>query len=259
MTGSVHDDDFAAFERTVRRRRSIRVFAAEPVPEAVMERALDLALLAPNSSNLQPWEFWWVRDPVKKARLVEACMSQAAARTAAELVVIVARTDTWERHRRAMVAHLDRLGAEGVAVPERVQQYYRYLTPKVYRCWFPWSLVKWVLYNTVALLRPGLREPIGRADMRVWAVKTTALAAENFMLALAAQGYDTCPMEGVDPVRIRRLLRLPRRAYVVMVVAVGRARPVDTARGAPLPQFRVPRDWVVHIVDGNAESSAPVQ
>jgi hypothetical protein len=66
-------------------------------------------------------------------------------------------------------------------------------------------------------------------------------------------------MEGVDPVRIRRLLRLPRRAYVVMVVAVGRARPVDTAKGAPLPQFRVPRDWVVHTVDGNTDNGAPIR
>ena len=54
------------------------------------------------------------------------------------------------------------------------------------------------------------REPVSRADMRVWAVKTTALAAENLMLAFRAHGYDTCPMEGFDSVRARKILQIPR-------------------------------------------------
>jgi hypothetical protein len=57
-------------------------------------------------------------------------------------------------------------------------------------------------------------------------------------------------MEGVDPWRIKKLLGLPwRRSHVVMVVAVGRGKDVPYAKGAPLPQFRVPREWVVHSVD----------
>lgn len=242
-------DLFSPFESVVRARRSVRVFADEPVPRAAVERALDLALLAPNSSNLQPWEFWWVREPVKKARLVEACLRQAAARTAAELVVVVARTDTWDRNRKAMVAHLDKLGVEGIPVPERVQQYYRVLTRLAYRAWFPWTVVKWLFYHGTALFRPNVREPIGRGDMRLWATKTTALAAQTFMLAMRAQGFDSCPMEGVDGPRIRRLLGLPRGAYVTMVIATGKAKAVDYRKGAPLPQFRVPREWSVKTVE----------
>ncbi|GAH00099.1 unnamed protein product [marine sediment metagenome] len=54
------------FERVVRSRRSTREFRDEKVPEEVMRRCLELALLAPNSSNLQSWEFYWVRDEAKK-------------------------------------------------------------------------------------------------------------------------------------------------------------------------------------------------
>ena len=46
----------------IRRRRSVRKFTNESVPNEVITKALKSALLAPNSSNLQPWEFYWVKD-----------------------------------------------------------------------------------------------------------------------------------------------------------------------------------------------------
>ncbi len=82
------------FERVVRSRRSVRVYTYEQIPENVMRKCLELAVLAPSSSSLQPWEFYWVRDPLKKQQLVEFCLNQPAAATAQELVVCVARLDT---------------------------------------------------------------------------------------------------------------------------------------------------------------------
>ena len=71
----------------------MRKFTKKPIPAEVLDACLDLALLAPNSSNLQPWTFYVVQNPSKKKRLVKACMSQLAAKTASELIVCVARTD----------------------------------------------------------------------------------------------------------------------------------------------------------------------
>ena len=42
------------------------------------------------------------------------------------------------------------------------------------------------------------------------------------MLSLRAFGYDSCPMEGMDSYKIKRLLRLPRRAEICMVISVGK-------------------------------------
>ena len=78
----------------VNKRRSVRKFSDENVPENVIKKALKAALLAANSSNLQPWEFYWVKDMNKKDRLVKACFSQNAAKTAKELIVAVSRIDT---------------------------------------------------------------------------------------------------------------------------------------------------------------------
>jgi len=45
------------------------------------------------------------------------------------------------------------------------------------------------------------------------------------MLALRAYGFDSCPMEGMDPERIRRMLDLPRAAEVCMVISAGKRAP----------------------------------
>jgi nitroreductase len=42
----------------------------------------------------------------------------------------------------------------------------------------------------------------GRSDMRIVA-QSAALAAQNFMISMAAVNYDTCPMEGFDSLRVK--------------------------------------------------------
>lgn len=60
------DIDVDNFRKVVESRRSVRKFTDKPIPEDVLNACLDLALLAPNSSNLQPWTFYVVQDAAKK-------------------------------------------------------------------------------------------------------------------------------------------------------------------------------------------------
>lgn len=69
---------------------------------------------------------------------------------------------------------------------------------------------------------PTPREPVSINDMKIWAVKSSALACENLMLALRAFGYDSCPIEFYDSSRIKRLLGLPSDAIITMVVSAGK-------------------------------------
>ena len=103
--------DREAFKKVVESRRSVRVYEDKPIPEKDVQECIDLALLAPNSSNLQPWEFHWVRDPGKRKQLNIACFNQPAARTAAEIIVVVARTNTWNKHRMQMLELLNEQGS----------------------------------------------------------------------------------------------------------------------------------------------------
>lgn len=215
----------STFTEVIESRRSVRRFKpGVQVPEHVMNRALEHALLAPNSSNLQMWEFVWVRSASKKKTLVDACLSQPAAATAAELVVCLARTDTWRANRQRM---LDTLSSTG-AVPASVHRYYEKIIPFALSQG-PWGLLglaKKLALTVAGLFRAVPRQPTSRADMRVWAVKSTALACENLMLSLRSQGFDSCPMEGFDSRRVKRLLKINSSgAEVVMVLGVGAALP----------------------------------
>jgi len=112
----------------VKKRRSIRKFNDEPVPDDVIFNALKSATLAANSSNLQPWEFYWVKDSYKKQKLVEACFSQNAAKTAQELIVAVSRIDTWKRNKKLII---DNYKKNGNLIPV-VEKYYNRLVPLQY-------------------------------------------------------------------------------------------------------------------------------
>jgi len=49
-------EEFSAFERLVRSRRSVRGFLAKPVAQDVLEKVFSLATWAPSNCNTQPWQ-----------------------------------------------------------------------------------------------------------------------------------------------------------------------------------------------------------
>jgi nitroreductase len=57
------------FRDLVRKRRSVRDFAPEPVPLDVVDAAIEAAASAPSGANRQPWRFVVVQDP-KTKRLI---------------------------------------------------------------------------------------------------------------------------------------------------------------------------------------------
>lgn len=215
------ETDSDEFEKVVRSRRSTRVYSDEKVPESVVRKCLELAMLAPNSSNLQCWEFYWVRDTAKKKALVKYCLGQPAAATAQELIVGVARLDTWKRNSKMMLEYFT---SDEANVPESKLHYHRKIVPLAYGHgpFYILGPLKKLAIAIMGLARVVPRGPASKSDMRVWAHKTTALACENLMLSLRAFGFDSCPMEGMDERRIQKLLGLPRAAEVCMVISAGK-------------------------------------
>ena len=232
--------DVEAFRAVVRSRRSVRKFTDTPIPDEVLQDCLDLAMLAPNSSGLQPWEFYVVRTPELRRRLVKACMGQLAAKTAAELIVCVSRTDRIKDHATQMLREWPL-----PTMNPMVRRYYQ-LIPYHYAPG-PFDLaarLKRVAYGVAGLFTPVPRGPFSSADLDLWAAKSTALACENLVLALRAHGFDSCMMEGFDEARVRRLLDLDDAALPIMVIGAGE-REID---GVFWPQVRFDRDLFVHEV-----------
>lgn len=88
-------------------RRSVRVFkSGSPLDDAKVRNCIANAVLAPTSSNLQLWEFYHITNPELLKRMAVACLDQNAAKTAQQLVVVVARKDLWRNRAKANVAFL---------------------------------------------------------------------------------------------------------------------------------------------------------
>lgn len=236
------------FQSIIERRRSNRKFDPNViVPDDVIKRSLEKAILSPNSSNMQLWEFYIVKSDEKKKKFVSYCLDQSAARTAQQFVVFVTRQDLWRKRAKWNMERIKESadGNQENLLIKRGLDYYGKLMPITYfNDWLGIAgCVRWVISTVVGLFRPMMRFG-GKADQRVMVHKSCALAAQTFMLAIAAEDFDTCPMEGFDKVRVKRELNLPWNAEVNMIIAVGKG----TDKGIWGKRFRVPYNEVVFTV-----------
>lgn len=176
-----------------------------------------------------------------KNKISSACFDQPAAKSAKQLVVIVARKNLWRERAKANLNFLkksfgDKPFEKYDSKEKFVISYYKKLIPSIYIDFLGiLGLMRYAIFNVVGLFKPVYRQ-LRKSDMRIVAHKSAALAAQNFMISMAAIGYDTCPMEGSDTFRIKRTLNLPRGSEINMVIACG----VRDPKGIYGPRFRVP-------------------
>jgi nitroreductase len=65
-----------ALVASLRRRRSVRDFAPDPVPLDLVDAAIEAAATAPSGANRQPWRFVVVRDAELKRRIRDAAEAE---------------------------------------------------------------------------------------------------------------------------------------------------------------------------------------
>jgi len=230
------------FDKIVRTRRSVRRYKKIDINDDDVKDSIHHASLAPNSSNLQLWEFYHVTSEKLMNRISEACFNQPAARTANQFVVIVTRKDLWNKRRIFNINTIKNktLNASDKSLKNRdlALKYYKYLIPTIYKEFFGLlGYIRYINAMIIGLFRPIYRQ-VTNSDMRVVAHKSSALAAQNFMLSMTSKGYDTCPMEGFDSLRVKRILSLPYSSEINMVISCG-IRDDDGVYGK---QIRVPFD-----------------
>ncbi len=193
---------------------------------------------------MQLWEFYWIQSPELKKKMTEYCLRQGAARTAKQLVVFVTRQDLWKKRAEWNYRQIkDALGERSPnTLEKRGLDYYKKLMPLIYRK--DWLGIATLLRRCVSFFL-SIKKPFyrasGTADQRIMVHKSCALAAQTFMLSIAAEGFDSCPMEGFDRVRVRRALGLPSGAEINMIVGVG----MGTPEGTWGERKRVPYEEVV--------------
>ncbi len=231
----------------IHHRRSVRVFDSEKkIDSSIVKKCIKLAALAPNSSNMQLWEFYHITSKETIRKIAPLCFNQNAAKTAQQLVVFVVRKDLWKKRAKANLEFIDQnFGANNPSSKQSsrekvARKYYGKIIPFAYADFLGiFGFLKYLLILILGLFKPIYRE-VRNSDMRVVAHKTCGLAAQNFMLSMASNGYDTCPMEGSDTWRVKRVLGLPFSAEINMIVSCGIRKP----EGVYGERFRIPFEEV---------------
>jgi nitroreductase len=229
-------------EEIINFRRSVRLYKDLPIDSEKVKHCIELATLAPNSSNMQLWEFYHITNPEILKELSVACFNQEAATTAQQMVVFVTRQDLY-RKRAKKVLELETQNVLKNSPKEKHDRrikkwkmYYGKVMPFLYANFLGLlGIVRKVIVSIVGLF---IATPyqVSEGDMRVVVHKTCALAAQTFMLAMANENYDTCPMEGFDSRKVKSILKLPLGAEVNMIVSCG----IRDERGVWGDRMRIP-------------------
>ncbi len=215
-------------EAVLNYRRSVRNFQTDnDLDTEKVRHCLELATLAPSSSNMQLWEFYHITDKELIQKLAHASLSQNAVASANQLVVFVTRRDLFRSRAKKVLAY-DRENIKRNSPADshtrrikKTEVYYGKLMPLIYARFFGLlGLFRKTLTGTVSLFRPMFIDA-SECDQRVVVHKSCALAAQTFMIAMANEQYDTCPVEGFDSRRVKRLLNLPSGAEINMIVSCG--------------------------------------
>ena len=227
-------------------RRSVRVYDdAKDLDDEIVKKCIQQATLAPNSSNMQLWEFHHVTSTGLVKNLAVACLGQPAATSAKQMVVVVVRKDLWKQRAKSNLHNIRQLFAKKTTEKQSSREkfalnYYGKLMPFVYADFFGlFGYLKYFAAWVTGIFKPSYRQ-LRNSDLRIVAHKSAALAAQTFMLSMAAEGYDTCPMEGSDTLRIKKILKLPLSSEINMVISCGIRKP----EGVYGERFRIPFEEV---------------
>jgi nitroreductase len=171
----------------IKKRRSIRSYKPDRIPDGIMEKLLEAMRLAPSGGNRQPYRFIIVQDQDTKEKLAAACRwypgrPQVQGFIAEAPVVIVA------------------CGSVNNAVV-------RYYTDEGVTLKTGWDVPAEVDRN--------------QADYQSVMEIDLAIALDHLTLVAAAEGLGTCWIAALDEREIKKILSIPEDKRVPVVMPVG--------------------------------------
>jgi nitroreductase len=179
------------FYEAIMRRRTVREFRTDPVPEGTVRRVLEAGLRAPSNAHLKPWQFVLLRDG--------------------------------ERRRRAVVEGLRARDMKNGAEIERFLEGFTDETLKgVYRRSLPRQLT--MMLETPELLVVCYKmKPLAECHtlFELNPLASVWMCVENIMLAMAAEGLYGCTYTPYDAAGLKTALGIPLGWEVAAVIPFG--------------------------------------
>ena len=189
--------------------------------DAATWKTLEQSLvLSPSSFGLQPWQFFVIRNPELRQKLLEPSWGQKPVVDASHLVVFAIKKDLDIEYVDRYVKRM----AEVQQVPvEKLDGFSN-------------------------MVKGYLKEPPFPLDINKWAAKQTYLALGVFLSCAAMMEIDTLPMEGFIPPKYDEILGLNEKGYsAVALCAVGYRAQDEQHQHDPKVRFATER--VVQYLD----------
>ena len=193
------------FEKIVQERYATKGFDGKKIPDAKVNKLMEIIRQAASSFNIQPWVVKVVTDQPTKEKLAPASWNQPQITTCSHLFVFCANKDIISNIRK-----LEQLMYKSGAKPQDAQPYVQMMKD------FEKNLTD---------------------DQKLsWAQRQTYLALGNALNGAKALGFDSCPMEGFDPNAYSKILNLPANLVPTALC------PIGYASDKPKPKLRFAKE-----------------
>jgi nitroreductase len=184
----------------IEKRRSIRKFKSDPVPDEHITALIEAARLAPSGSNTQPWRFKIVSDDETKAKLAVAAYHQSFVAQAP--VVLVCCADL-HGYFEGITARSQDFGKEG-ALEETMMRVLR-------------ERAEQLKMMNVQDLAPGIAFNV-------------AIAVEHIVLRALDFGLGSCWVRMIDEQKIKDIFGWGNSIHVVALLPLGYPDEAPAAR-----------------------------
>ncbi|MCP4265210.1 MAG: hypothetical protein GY777_06490 [Candidatus Brocadiaceae bacterium] len=189
----------------IKRRRSIRRFKSDPIPDEKIKLLLESARLAPSGTNTQPWRFIVVKDDDTKNKLRKASHNQRHIKSAPVIIVCCADLKAF----RDSPERVDELIESG-ALPERTREVF------------------------IPYLKKGM-STVSKGDLMVAAAANVAIAVEHIVLQAVEIGLGTCWVIWYEDDDVKEILDIPDHVEVMALLPVG----IPNEDPAPRPRLNL--------------------
>lgn len=187
----------ANFYDVIRERRSVRSYDPSVIiSNEEIKELLEEAMLAPSSSNLNPWRFMVITGQDLKEKLHPIALNQPQVLEASAMIVILSENNAHE------FEHVNKVNERAVAAGFMTEE------------------VKNRLNNSIR----EFYAPVSDQGKREWQMLDGGLLAMQLMLAAKARGYDTVPMLGYNVEEFRKAFNVPENLTDVLMIALGKAK-----------------------------------
>ncbi len=175
----------------IRKRRSIRKFKPDPIPEEKIRLLLESARLAPSGTNTQPWRFIVIKDNDTKKKLQEAAHNQRHLGRASVIMVCCADLKAFKE----FPERVDELIESG-ALPERTREVF------------------------IPYLSKGM-DTVTKDALMVAAAANVAIAVEHIVLQAVEIGLGTCWVRWYEDNKVKEILDIPEHVEVMALLPIG--------------------------------------